>query len=106
MKNDFRYVTQDEREQLYEEVWSNPITVVAEKYGVSDTTIRKRLKRLAIPIPPRGYWAKIKNGEPVNKTKLPGVSKHLRKYVKNYVIKFRTDLDKLTEEELSSNEDL
>lgn len=106
MKFDFKYVTQDERERLYEEVWSNPISVVAEKYGVSDTTIRKHLKRLVIPIPKRGYWSKINNGETVERDKLPGVTKALSKFVRNYVIKYRTDLETLSEDELSSMEEL
>lgn len=106
MQFDFKNVTQDEREQLYEEVWSNPILVVAEKYGVSDSTLRKYLKRLIIPIPRRGYWTKVNNGEEVHKTKLPGVTVDLRKYVRNYVIKYRTDLEKLSEDVLSSKEEL
>lgn len=106
LKFDFKYVTQDEREQLYEEVWSNPIHIVAEKYGVSDSTLRKYLKRLIIPTPTRGYWTKIDNGEPVQKNVLPGVTKALRKYVRNYVIKYRTDLEIISEDELASKEEL
>jgi len=106
LKFDFKYVTQDEREQLYEEVWSNPIPVMAEKYGISDTTLRKHLKRLVIPTPKRGYWNKVNKGETVKRDELPGVTKALSKYVRNYVIKYRTDLDDLDEEQLSSQEDL
>lgn len=106
MQFNFKNVTQDEREQLYEEIWSNPIPVVAEKYGVSESTLRKHLKRLIVPIPTRGYWTKINNGEEVHRTKLPGVTKALRKYVRNYVIKYRTDLEKVSEDVLSSKEEL
>ncbi|UOQ84656.1 hypothetical protein [Gracilibacillus salinarum] len=106
MKFDFKNVTQDEREQLYDEVWSQPISVVAENYCISDTTLRKHLKRLIIPIPTRGYWTKVNNGEEVSKTKLPGVTKALRKHVRNYVIKYRTDLENIGEDVVSSKEEL
>lgn len=103
---DFNYVTQDEREKLYEEIWGKPLSEVAEKYKVSDTTMRKHLKRLMIPIPPRGYWLKIKNGETVQRDELPPVYGILKKYVRNYVIKYRTDIDSLSDAELSSKEEL
>jgi Zn-dependent peptidase ImmA (M78 family) len=43
-------------------VWSEPVTAIAESFGVSDKAIEQRCKRLGIVKPPRGYWAKIKNG--------------------------------------------
>ena len=60
-----------ERETLYEEVWNNPVTKVAEKYGVSDVMIHKVCKALEVPVPPRGYWAKKEAGQPTEKTPLP-----------------------------------
>ncbi|NLB96602.1 MAG: hypothetical protein GX785_12955, partial [Armatimonadetes bacterium] len=36
-----------ERDKLYEEVWSEPVTAVAKRYGVSDVAIHKTCKRLA-----------------------------------------------------------
>lgn len=53
------------REELYEDVWSKPMTILAEKYRLSDNGIRKRCKSLNIPIPHLGYWAKLKAGKPV-----------------------------------------
>lgn len=103
---DLKYLTQDEREKLYDEVWNKPLSEVAAKFKVSDTTMRKHLKRLMIPIPPRGYWLKINNGETVQRDELPPVYGILKKYVRNYVIKYRTDIDSLTDAELSSKEEL
>lgn len=60
-----------EREKLYEEVWSDPVTKVAIPYGVSDVAIRKVCKSLCIPLPPRGYWAKLRAGKEVMKEPLP-----------------------------------
>ena len=59
------------REELYEEVWSVPIVQLAEKYGLSDNGLRKVCKRLNVPIPWRGYWAKVEAGHKVKQTPLP-----------------------------------
>lgn len=46
------------RKQLYEEVWSQPMQRLAEKYDISDVGLAKACKRAGIPLPGRGYWAK------------------------------------------------
>ena len=48
---DFRFVTADEREKLYNEVWTEPVTTVAQRYDISDNGLRKHCKRLGIPLP-------------------------------------------------------
>lgn len=53
------------RQTLYKEIWAEPMTTVAVKYGISDNGLRKRCKSLNIPWPQNGYWAKIKAGKPV-----------------------------------------
>jgi len=50
------------REKLYEEVWAKPVVDVAVQYGVSDVVIHKNCKSLNVPVPPRGYWSKIRAG--------------------------------------------
>lgn len=62
---------QIERVALYEEVWSEPVVVVAARYGLSDVGLAKICKRLQIPLPRRGYWAKLKAGRKVSKAPLP-----------------------------------
>lgn len=59
------------REKLYEEVWSKPVVQVALQYGVSDVAIHKVCKSLNVPVPPRGYWARIHAGEKIKKPPLP-----------------------------------
>jgi hypothetical protein len=59
------------REALYEEVWSTPLAKLCEKYGLSDNGLRKVCKRLNVPIPWRGYWAKVAAGHTVKKRPLP-----------------------------------
>lgn len=44
------------REDLYELVWSMPMTKVGEKLGVSDVAVRKVCVKMKIPRPPQGYW--------------------------------------------------
>lgn len=62
-----------QREILYEEVWSDPVTVVSARYGLSDVGLAKICKRLQIPLPRRGYWAKLKSGQKVSKAPLPAL---------------------------------
>ena len=59
------------RESLYEEVWSEPVTKVAKRYDVSDVAIRKICVKLRVPLPPRGYWARLAAGRPARKPALP-----------------------------------
>jgi hypothetical protein len=51
------------RERLYEEVWSEPVMVVAKKYRLSDVGLAKICKKLNIPRPGLGYWAKKAAGK-------------------------------------------
>lgn len=59
------------REKLYKEVWAKPVVQVAVQYGVSDVAIHKICKSLNVPVPPRGYWARIRAGEKIKKPPLP-----------------------------------
>ena len=47
------------REQLYEKVWSAPTTQVSAEMGISDVSPAKRCKKLNVPKPSLGYWAKV-----------------------------------------------
>src|SRR5258706_853557 len=60
-----------ERQTLYEEVWSTPLTQLAKKYGLSDNGIRKVCKAMNIPLPSQGHWAKVAVGRKMPKTPLP-----------------------------------
>lgn len=62
------------REALYEEIWTDPVTAVAQRYGLSDVGLVKICKKLRIPVPGRGYWAKLKAGRPRPKTPLPALA--------------------------------
>ncbi|MGE5546435.1 MAG: hypothetical protein ACM33T_06035 [Solirubrobacterales bacterium] len=51
------------REQLYSLVWSEPIQRLAARFGISDVGLAKNCRAMHIPLPPRGYWAKLKAGQ-------------------------------------------
>lgn len=51
------------RQELYDQIWSEPISKVAKLYEVSDSFLNRILKRLNIPKPPQGYWAKQAAGK-------------------------------------------
>jgi hypothetical protein len=57
------------RKELYDLVWSQPLSVLARKYNISDNGLRKICIKSNIPLPENGYWQKIRYGKPVN-TKL------------------------------------
>ena len=62
------------RLELYELVWSRPITQLAGEMGLSDVGLAKACKRYEVPRPPRGYWQKLANNKAPPKTTLPPVS--------------------------------
>jgi hypothetical protein len=66
------------RNALYEEVWSIPMRKLAEKYGISDVGLAKNCRKLSIPLPGRGYWAKLSVGQSVAKIPLPELSHEIR----------------------------
>jgi len=59
------------RDELYEEVWSSPMTHLASKYGLSDNGLRKICRKLNIPTPLIGYWARLQYGKHDPKLSLP-----------------------------------
>jgi hypothetical protein len=59
------------RDDLYQQVWATPIYRLAEGYRLSGNGLKKICRRLAVPVPPRGYWAKRAAGKKVKQTALP-----------------------------------
>ncbi|WP_439882193.1 hypothetical protein ACSX1A_03315 [Pontibacter sp. MBLB2868] len=59
------------RQDLYVQVWSEPMTTLSQKCGISDYELRKICKRMGIPLPKAGHWQKIRNGKTVLPTPLP-----------------------------------
>lgn len=63
------------REELYNLVWKSPITLLAKDYCMSDVGFSKVCKKLNIPLPPRGYWARVRSGQKVKTPPLPKPNK-------------------------------
>lgn len=59
------------REELYELAWSKSLTSLAKDFGISDVALAKRCRGLNIPIPGRGYWARVEAGQKPPRPKLP-----------------------------------
>jgi hypothetical protein len=65
-----------DREELYRKVWEQPLLKVAEEYGVSAVAIGKTCRKLSVPVPGRGHWAKLAYGkEGIKKPPLPKLDK-------------------------------
>jgi hypothetical protein len=62
-----------QREQLYKEIWKEPASKLAKRYGISGSMVARICKELNVPRPERGYWAKLKHGYKVKIPKLPAL---------------------------------
>jgi ankyrin repeat protein len=69
-----RLLVRYNRSTLYEQIWSQPVQVVAKSYGISDVRLGKVCRALQVPVPPRGYWARVRNGYTVEKPPLKDMS--------------------------------
>lgn len=54
---------QYDREELYQKVWEQPMLKLAEQYGVSSVALGKVCRKLSVPVPGRGHWAKLAHGK-------------------------------------------
>jgi len=63
-----------DRDTLYAEVWTEPVKIVTARYGISDVALAKTCRKLQIPLPGRGYWAKNRAGTASPRPPLPVLS--------------------------------
>jgi hypothetical protein len=66
-----RLMRRYDRAALYEQVWSEPVQDAAKSYRISGVGLGKVCRKLRVPVPPRGYWARVRNGPTVRKPPLP-----------------------------------
>ncbi|WP_108808927.1 hypothetical protein [Aquimarina spinulae] len=59
------------RKQLYDLVWSKPLTQLAKEYAISDNGLRKICKKHNIPLPKLGHWQKLRYGKKLRVIPLP-----------------------------------
>jgi hypothetical protein len=62
-----------DRQKLFERVWSVPVETLASEWGLSGRGLAKACKRLHIPVPPRGYWARVAAGQRPTRPRLPAL---------------------------------
>jgi len=59
------------RKDLYAEVWATPMMQLAARYGISGNDgLAKICRKLAVPYPGRGYWARKAAGQKVSQVHL------------------------------------
>jgi hypothetical protein len=73
------------RSELYERVWSKPVRDVAAELAISDVALAKRCRALKIPLPPRGYWARVASGQKPKRPPLPPFTERKRSALPGYV---------------------
>lgn len=75
------------REELFVLIWERPATEVAKELGISDVALGKLCRRLQVPKPPRGYWARVASGRTPRRPALPAyravIEERLRKQAKS-----------------------
>jgi hypothetical protein len=59
------------RRDLYDKVWATPVAKLAAEWGISGPGLKKACKRLGVPVPPRGYWARLEAGHRPRRPRLP-----------------------------------
>jgi hypothetical protein len=59
------------RQELYDLVWSEPLTALSKRFSVKYTALRRICNEMKVPVPPNGYWSKLKFGKHVMVIPLP-----------------------------------
>ncbi len=98
------------REELFALVWERPATEVARELGISDVALGKLCRRLQVPKPPRGYWARVASGKKPRRPPLQEyraeIEKRLRKQARSntqiQLSKLQFEFIKFAFEELTS----
>jgi hypothetical protein len=60
-----------DRKALYDQVWSQPVQVVAKSFSISGAALAKTCRKLRVPVPSRGYWVRLRSGQKARKPPLP-----------------------------------
>lgn len=55
------------RKELYDLVWSKPVSKLIQEYAISNDGFKKLCKQFEIPMPNSGYWGKLKFNKKVVK---------------------------------------
>jgi hypothetical protein len=67
--------TRDEAFQGWGADLVEPVYALARSWGLSGRGLAKACKRAGVPVPPRGYWARVQNGQRPRRLPLREVEK-------------------------------
>lgn len=59
------------RQELYDRVWSTPMTQLVAEFGMTTGRLTTLLRRADIPAPRSGHWMRKQHGKPVTQDALP-----------------------------------
>ena len=59
------------RKELYDLVWSIPMTSISKKYEISSDRLKGICKKVNVPMPDNGYWQKLQYKKPLTIKELP-----------------------------------
>ena len=59
------------RQELYDLVWSTPMTTLTLKYRISFHKLRSTCVKMNIPLPDYGHWMRIQHNKSVHIKELP-----------------------------------
>ena len=62
---------QKTRQELFELVWSMPMTKLAKQFELSDVGLRKICVKHQLPLPPQGHWTRKQFGKEDPRPDLP-----------------------------------
>ena len=66
------------RKELYDLVWSEPLTSISRRYNISYKNLQDLCKEMKIFLPETGYWSKIKFNKTVYRTEFQETTKGLQ----------------------------
>ena len=87
------------RDELYKQVWEEPMTKLALKYNISDVGLRKICIAMGVPTPRAGYWAKIQAGKKEPHIPLPPFDS--QKHLSTYTISFKRKETLIPDDEIA-----
>ncbi len=59
-----------DRQALFDRVWETPMLRLSKEIGISDVGLAKVCRRMKIPVPGRGHWAKVASGRQIRRPAL------------------------------------
>src|SRR5580658_7941947 len=90
------------RRDLYDLVWRRPMWKVAPEFGLSGNGLAKLCRREGIPVPERGYWAKLAHGKRVKRPSLQPAKDDAETLVIEATPSKRSDLESSMPEPLAA----